>query len=130
MENVKLDYGTLIVDCEKAEVLMCVGKTEEGTWVETIYSPRGGMIFNQEEPKTFIPMFDIKVVVDEELLTDRFSLYRELSEKSRNRYKLSIEEQILQLNELIKIYLNALDILKTEVIVGEDNIIIAGDEND
>lgn len=111
MENIKLDYGTLILDHDKAEVLMNIGRTEEGTWVETIYSPRGGMIFNQEEPKTFIPMFDIKVIVDEELSTNRFSLYRELSEEVHNKYELAIESQILQLNELIKIYLNALDIL-------------------
>lgn len=121
MENIKLDYGTLILDHDKAEVLMNVGRTEEGTWVETIYSPRGGMIFNQEEPKTFIPMFDIKVIVDEELSTNRFSLYRELSEEVHNKYELAIESQILQLNELIKIYLNALDILKTEIVVGEEN---------
>lgn len=121
MENIKLDYGTLILDHDKAEVLMNIGRTEEGTWVETIYSPRGGMIFNQEEPKTFIPMFDIKVIVDEELSTNRFSLYRELSEEVHNKYELAIESQILQLNELIKIYLNALDILKTEIVVGEEN---------
>lgn len=121
MENIKLDYGTLILDHDKAEVLMNVGRTEEGTWVETIYSPRGGMIFNQEEPKTFIPMFDIKVIADEELSTNRFSLYRKLSEEVHNKYELTIESQILQLNELIKIYLNALDILKTEIVVGEEN---------
>lgn len=121
MENIKLDYGTLILDHDKAEVLMNVGRTEEGTWVETIYSPRGGMIFNQEEPKTFIPMFDIKVIADEELSTSRYSLYRELSEEVHNKYELAIESQILQLNELIKIYLNALDILKTEIVVGEEN---------
>lgn len=45
MENIKLDYGTLILDHDKAEVLMNIGRTEEGTWVETIYAPRGGMIF-------------------------------------------------------------------------------------
>lgn len=121
MENIKLDYGTLILDHDKAEVLMNVGRTEEGTWVETIYSPRGGMIFNQEEPKTFIPMFDIKVIADEELSTSRYSLYRESSEEVHNKYELAIESQILQLNELIKIYLNALDILKTEIVVGEEN---------
>lgn len=121
MENIKLDYGTLILDHDKAEVLMNIGRTEEGTWVETIYSPRGGMIFNQEKPKTFIPMFDIKVIVDEELSTNRFSLYRELSKEVHNKYELAIESQILQLNELIKIYLNALDILKTEIVVGEEN---------
>ena len=125
MKNVKLDYGTLILDHEKAEVLMNVGKTEEGTWVETIYSPRGGVIFNQEEPKTFIPMFDIKVIVNEELLTDRFSLYKELPKEVRDRYNSAIEDQILQLNELIKIYLNSLDILKTEVATNEE-----GDKND
>lgn len=125
MKNVKLDYGTLILDHEKAEVLMNVGKTEEGTWVETIYSPRGGVIFNQEEPKTFIPMFDIKVIVNEELLTDRFSLYKELPKEVRDRYNSAIEDQILQLNELIKIYLNSLDILKTEVTINEE-----GDKND
>lgn len=124
MKNVKLDYGTLILDHEKAEVLMNVGKTEEGTWVETIYSPRGGVIFNQEEPKTFIPMFDIKVIVNEELLTDRFSLYKELPKEVRDRYNSAIEDQILQLNELIKIYLNSLDILKTEVATNEE-----GDKN-
>lgn len=121
MENIKLDYGTLILDHDKAEVLMSIGRTEEGTWVETIYSPRGGMIFNQEEPKTFIPMFDIKVIVDEELSTSRFSLYRELSEEVHNKYESVLKDQILQLNELIKIYLNALDILKTEIVVGEEN---------
>lgn len=45
MKNIALDYGTLIIDRDKSEVLMKVGRTEEGTWVETIYSPRGGMIF-------------------------------------------------------------------------------------
>lgn len=125
MENVKLDYGTLILDLEKAEVLMNVGKTEEGIWVETIYSPRGGMIFNQEEPKTFIPMFDIKVIVNEEFLTNRFSLYKELPKEVRDRYNSAIKDQVLQLNELIKIYLNSLDILKTEVTINEE-----GDKND
>ena len=121
MENIKLDYGTLIIDHDKAEVLMNVGRTEEGTWVETIYSPRGEMIFNQEEPKTFIPMFDIKVIVDEELSTSRFSLYRELSKEVHNKYNSAIKDQILQLNALIKIYLSSLDILKTEIVVGEEN---------
>lgn len=121
MENIKLDYGTLILDHNKAEVLMNVGRTEVGTWVETIYSPRGGMIFNQEEPKTFIPMFDIKVIVDEELSTNRFKVYKELSEEVHNKFESAIENQIIQLNELIKIYLNALDILKTEIVVGEEN---------
>ena len=125
MENVKLDYGTLILDLEKAEVLMNVGKTEEGIWVETIYSPRGGMIFNQEEPKTFIPMFDIKVIVNEKFLTNRFSLYKELPKEVRDRYNSAIKDQVLQLNELIKIYLNSLDILKTEVTINEE-----GDKND
>lgn len=27
MKNVRLNYGTLIVDCEKAEILMYIGKT-------------------------------------------------------------------------------------------------------
>lgn len=121
MENIKLDYGTLILDHDKAEVLMNIGRTEEGTWVETIYSPKGGMTFNQDEPKTFIPMFDIKVIVDEELSTNRFSLYRELSKEVHNKYESVLKDQILQLNELIKIYLNALDILKTEIVVGEEN---------
>lgn len=121
MKNIALDYGTLIIDRDKSEVLMKVGRTEEGTWVETIYSPRGGMIFNQEEPKTFIPMFDIKVIADEELSTNRFKVYRELSEEIHNKFESAIEDQILQLNELIKIYLNSLDILKTEIVVGEEN---------
>lgn len=120
MENIKLDYGTLILDHEKAEVLMKVGRTEEGTWVETIYSPRGGMIFNQEEPKTFIPMFDIKVIADEELSTNRFKVYRELSEEIHNKFESAIENQIIQLNELIKIYLNALNVLNTEIGMDEE----------
>lgn len=66
-------------------------------------------------------MFDIKVITDEELSTSRFSLYRELSEEVHNKYELAIKDQTLQLNELIKIYINALDVLKTEIVVGEEN---------
>ena len=70
MKNVRLNYGTLIIDCEKAEVLMYIGKTSmHELWMQTVYSPKGGVISNQEEVKTFIPMFNAKIMKKEKLLT-------------------------------------------------------------
>lgn len=93
--------------------------------MNTVYSPKGGVTFNQEEMKSFIPMFDAKIIKKEELLTNRFTLYSELSEDSHNRY----ESVIIQLNELVSKYLKSLDILKNEVTVdGEDIILVGGEE--
>ena len=64
----------------------------------------------------------------EELLTSRFTLYRELSEDSRNRYEFKLKEQIIQLKELASEYLNSLDILENEVTVDREDIILVGDE--
>lgn len=130
MKNVRLNYGTLIVDCEKAEILMYIGRTSmHELWTHTVYSPKGGVTFNQEEVKSFIPMFDAKIIKKEELLTNRFTLYSELSEDSRNRYESVLKEQIIQLNELVSKYLKSLDILKNEVTVdGEDIILVGGEE--
>lgn len=129
MKNVRLNYGTLIVDCEKAEILMYIRRTSmHELWMHTVYSPKGGVTFNQEEVKSFIPMFDAKIIKKEELLTNRFTLYSELSEDSRNRYESALKEQIIQLNELVSKYLKSLDILKNEVTVDGEDIILAGDE--
>lgn len=125
MENVRLNYGTLIVDCKEAEILMYIGKTSMSElWMYTVYSPKGGITFNQEEIKSFIPMFNAKLMKKEELLTSRFTLYSELSEDARNRYQLALKEQIIQLNKLTSEYLKSLDILKNEVTVDGEDIIL------
>lgn len=130
MKNVRLNYGTLIVDCEKAEILMYIGRTSmHELWMHTVYSPKGRITFNQEDIKSFIPMFDEKIMTREELLTNRFVLYSELSKESREGYELALKVQIIQLNELVSKYLKSLDILKIEVTVdGEDIILVGGEE--
>ena len=123
------EYGALIVDCEKAEILMHIGKASMNElWMYTVYSPKGGVNSNQEEVKSFIPMFNAKIMKKEELLTSRFTLYSELSEDSRNRYESALKEQIIQLKELASKYLNSLDILENEVTVDREDIILVGDE--
>lgn len=129
MKNIILKYGTLIVDFKEAEILMFIGRSQlNDVWVQTIYSPKGGIIFNQENINSFIPMFDQKIMTREELLTNRFRLYSELSEEVHDRYKSKLKEQIIQLNELVSQYLKSLDILKNEVTVDGEDIILASDE--
>lgn len=116
MKNMNLKYGTLIVDCEKTEILMYVGRSQlNDVWVQTVYSPKGRIAFNQEDIKSFIPMFDEKIMTKEELLTNRFVLYSELSKESREGYELALKVQINRLNELVGKFLKSLDILKNEV---------------
>lgn len=88
MKNMNLKYGALIVDCEKTEILMYVGRSQlNDVWV----SPKGRIAFNQEDVKSFIPMFDEKIMTKEELLTNRFVLYSELSKESREGYELALK---------------------------------------